>query len=241
MGLHQAALDNRLSRHSDRSLSMSARSIGLTDALYDYLLQNSLREPAVLAELRAETAAMPDGGMQISPEQGQFMRLLVRLTGARACVEVGTFTGYSALSVALALPDDGKLVCCDVSEDFTSVARRYWAKAGVADKIELRLAPALESLDALIKEGGAGRYDLAFVDADKKNYDGYYERCLTLLRAGGLLLVDNVLWDGAVADPKNTDKQTIAIRRLNAKMQQDERIDVSMLPVGDGLTLARKR
>ncbi len=220
---------------------MSARSIGLTDALYDYLLRNSLREPAVLAELRAETAAMPDGGMQISPEQGQFMRLLVRLTGARRCVEVGTFTGYSALSVALALPDDGRLVCCDVSEDFTSVARRYWAKAGVADKVELRLAPALESLDALIKEGGAGQYDLAFVDADKKNYDGYYERCLTLLRAGGLLLVDNVLWDGAVADPKNNDKQTIAIRRLNAKMQQDERIDVSMLPVGDGLTLARKR
>ncbi len=220
---------------------MSVRSITIDDRLYDYLLANSLREPAVLAELRAETAALPDGMMQISPEQGQFMRLLVRLTGAKRCVEVGTFTGYSSLSVALALPEDGTVVCCDLNEDFTAIARRYWAKAGVAHKMDLRLAPALDTLDALIKQGGAGQYDLAFVDADKKNYDGYYERCLTLLRPGGLLLVDNVLWSGAVADPKDNDKQTLAIRRLNAKLQQDERIDVSMLPVGDGLTLARKR
>ena len=220
---------------------MANRSLALTDPLYDYLLQVSLREQPLLARLRQETQDMPEAGMQIAPEQGQFMRLLVALTGARRCLEVGTFTGYSTLSVALALPDDGRIVACDISEAFTSVARRYWAEAKVADKIDLRIAPAMETLDALLADGQAGSFDFAFVDADKENYDGYVERALELIRPGGLLAVDNVLWNGAVIDPAEQDEDTRAIRALNDKLHGDERVELSLVPIGDGLTLARKR
>ena len=220
---------------------MSNRSINLTDRLYDYLHANSLREPQVLAELRAETAAMPEHGMQISPEQGQFMGLLLRLMAARRVIEVGTFTGYSSTAMAMALPADGRILCCDVSEKYTAVARRAWAKAGVAEKITLKLAPEAEKLDAEIKAGRGGHYDFCFIDADKSNYDHYYERALVLLRAGGLIAIDNVLWGGAVADPSDQSEDTAAIRRLNAKLKDDRRVDLSMLPIGDGLTLAMKR
>lgn len=220
---------------------MANRSLALTDPLYDYLLQVSLREPPLLARLRAETKALPEAGMQIAPEQGQFMRLLIELTGARRCLEVGTFTGYSTLSVALALPGDGRIVACDISEAFTAVARRYWAEAKVADKIDLRIAPAMETLDALLADGQAGGFDFAFVDADKENYDGYVERALALLRPGGLLAVDNVLWNGAVIDPARQDDDTRAIRALNDKLHRDETVALSLVPIGDGLTLARKR
>ena len=220
---------------------MSARTIALTDKVYDYLLANSLREPPLLARLREETAVMPAANMQIGPEQGQFMALLVELIGARRTLEVGTFTGYSALSVALALPADGRVVACDISEEFTAVARRYWAEAGVADKIDLRLGPAVETLDALIAEGLSGAFDFMFIDADKQGYDAYYERGLALLRPGGLIAIDNVLWNGAVADPARQDKETRAIRALNRKVQADERVGISLVPIGDGLMLARKR
>jgi predicted O-methyltransferase YrrM len=220
---------------------MSNRTIVMNDALYEYLLGASLRDLPVLKHLREETAKHPRARMQISPEQGQFMQLLTKLMGARRCIEVGVFTGYSSLAVALALPVDGHILACDVSEEFTAVARRYWKEAGVESKIELRLAPALETLDARLKAGEAGSYDLAFIDADKSNYSGYYERILKLLRPGGLILVDNVLWSGAVIDKKDTSEDTIAIRTFNVTLQKDERIDLSVLPVGDGLTLARKR
>ena len=220
---------------------MSARTIALTDKVYDYLLANSLREPPLLARLREETAVMPAANMQIGPEQGQFMALLVELIGARRTLEVGTFTGYSALSVALALPADGRVVACDISEEFTAVARRYWAEAGVADKIDLRLGPAVETLDALIAEGLSGAFDFMFIDADKQGYDAYYERGLALLRPGGLIAIDYVLWNGAVADPARQDEETRAIRALNRKVQADERVGISLVPIGDGLMLARKR
>jgi caffeoyl-CoA O-methyltransferase len=220
---------------------MSSRTLELTDRLYDYLLRTSLREPPLLAELRAETAGLPMAGMQISPEQGQFMAFLVETIGARRTIEVGTFTGYSALCVALALPADGKVVACDVSEEYTAVARRYWSRAGVAAKIELRLAPALDTLGKLLAEGAAGNFDFAFIDADKREYDGYYEAILKLLRPGGLVAIDNVLWSGAVADPAKQDDDTRAIRALNEKLKDDPRISLSLLPIGDGLTLARKR
>jgi caffeoyl-CoA O-methyltransferase len=220
---------------------MSSRTLELTDRLYDYLLRTSLREPPLLAELRAETARLPMAGMQISPEQGQFMAFLVETIGARRTIEVGTFTGYSALCVALALPADGKVVACDVSEEYTAVARRYWSRAGVAAKIELRLAPALDTLGKLLAEGAAGNFDFAFIDADKREYDGYYEAILELLRPGGLVAIDNVLWSGAVADPAKQDDDTRAIRALNEKLKDDPRISLSLLPIGDGLTLARKR
>jgi caffeoyl-CoA O-methyltransferase len=220
---------------------MASRTLSLTDPLYDYLLKVSLREPPLLARLREETEALPLAAMQISPEQGQFMALLIELIGARRTLEVGTFTGYSALCVARALPADGQIVACDVSAEYTDVARRYWAEAGVADKIDLRLAPALDTLDALLDEGQAGAFDFAFIDADKENYDGYYERCLVLLRTGGLVAVDNILWDGAVINPVKQDPDTQAIRALNAKLQQDQRVSLSLVPIGDGLALARKR
>ena len=220
---------------------MSRGFIDVTPALAEYIHAHSLREPELLARLRAETAKLPMAGMQISPVQGQLMALLTRLTGARRCLEVGTFTGYSALCVALALPGDGRIVCCDVSEEWTAMARRYWREAGVDSKIELRIAPALDTLDALRKAGGDGSFDLAFIDADKKNYDGYYERVLALLRSNGAMLIDNVLWGGSVADPKKNDADTAALKKLNAKIHADERVDLSMLPVGDGLTLVRKR
>jgi predicted O-methyltransferase YrrM len=220
---------------------MSNRSIALTDSLYDYMNRVSLREPPLLLELREETARMTQRGMQISPEQGQFMALLARLTGARRCLEVGVFTGYSSLVTALALPDDGCIVACDVSEEWTAVARRYWQRAGVAHKVDLRLAPALQTLDSLLAGGEAGAYDFAFIDADKTGYLGYYERVLSLLRPGGLLLVDNTLWGGRVADPEVTDADTAALRHFNEVLHRDERVDLSLLPVGDGLTLARRR
>lgn len=220
---------------------MSSRTIVLNDALYEYLLSVSLREPDVLCRLREETARMPQHNMQISPEQGQFMALLVELTGARKCLEVGTFTGYSALSVALALPEDGRLVACDISEEFTSRAKPYWEEAGVAGKIDLRLGPALETLDALIADGDSGAFDFAFIDADKVNYQGYFQRALDLIRTGGLILVDNVLWSGAVADPARDDDDTEAIRAFNKARAGDPRISLSLVPIGDGLTLARKR
>ena len=220
---------------------MSSRTIVLNDALYEYLLSVSLREPDVLCRLREETAKMPQHNMQISPEQGQFIALLVELTGARKCLEVGTFTGYSTLSVALALPEDGQIVACDISEEFTSRAKPYWQKAGVAGKIELRLGPALETLDALIADGESGAFDFAFIDADKVNYQGYFQRALDLIRRGGLILVDNVLWSGAVVDPARDDEDTEAIRAFNQACAGDPRISLSLVPIGDGLTLARKR
>jgi predicted O-methyltransferase YrrM len=220
---------------------MSARTIQMNDGLHAYLLASSLREPESLRALREETQALPQRNMQISPEQGQLMQLLVELIGARRIVEVGTFTGYSALAMALAMPADGKLVACDVSEEFTSIARRHWKAAGVAEKVDLRLAPAIETLDALLRAPGPGTFDLAFIDADKSSYAAYYERILELLRPGGLCLVDNVLWGGRVADPAVTDADTVAIRALNGKIHADARVTVSMVPIGDGLTLARKR
>ncbi len=220
---------------------MSNRTLTLTDDLYQYLLDVSLREPEVLRRLRRETASHPMARMQIAPEQGQFMALLVRLLGARRALEVGVFTGYSALAVALALPPDGTLTACDVSEDYTAVARRYWQEAGVAGKIDLRIAPALETLEALLAEGQAGTFDFAFIDADKESYDAYYERALRLLRAGGLILFDNVLWSGRVAEADAQDADTQALRTLNRKLHHDERIHLSLLPLADGLTLALKR
>jgi predicted O-methyltransferase YrrM len=220
---------------------MSTHSIELTPKLYEYLLATSLREPEILARLRAETAHHPRAGMQISPEQGQFMRLLLQLTGARKLLEVGVFTGYSSLSAMLALPPEGRLIACDVSEEYTSIARRYWAEAGVADRVTLHLAPATETLDRLLAQGEAGTFDFAFIDADKGNYDAYYEAALKLLRPGGLITIDNVLWSGRVADPSVTDPDTVALRALNLKIHKDERVAVSLLPVGDGLTLALKQ
>ena len=220
---------------------MSRQTLTLSDALYDYLLGVSLREPPLLASLREETAGLPGAVMQISPEQGQFMAFLAELTGARRVLEVGTFTGYSALVVALALPAEGRIVTCDVDEKMTAIARRYWAEAGVADKIDLRLGPAVETLDGLLADGQEGSFDFAFIDADKGNYGSYYERALALLHQGGLILIDNVLWSGAVADPERQDADTSAIRALNAKLHGDERVSLSLLPVSDGITLARKR
>jgi predicted O-methyltransferase YrrM len=220
---------------------MTKRSIGLSAKLHDYVLSVSLREPEILRQLREETARMPMAAMQVAPEQGQFMALMVRLTAAKSYLEIGTFTGYSALAVALAMPADGRVLACDINPETTQVAQRYWATAGVASKIELRLAPALETLDKLLAQGQAGRFDLAFIDADKENYDGYYERVLRLVRPGALIMLDNVLWSGAVADPKKNDADTKALRALNKKLQGDERIDLSLLPLADGLTLLRKR
>ncbi|MEH2173095.1 class I SAM-dependent methyltransferase [Nostoc sp.] len=220
---------------------MPKQSIGLDNQLYNYLLSVSLREPEILEKLRQETANHPRSGMQISPEQGQFMSLLVQLIGAKKTLEVGVFTGYSSLSVALALPADGKIIACDVSEEFTAIARRYWQEAGVADKIDLRLAPALETLDRLLATGQAETFDFAFIDADKENYDGYYERSLQLVRPGGLIAIDNVLWSGQVADEQNQDESTQAIRALNEKLHHDERVTLSLVPIADGLTLAIKR
>lgn len=221
---------------------MPHKSIGLDDRLYEYLTSVSLREADVLRELREETATLSNAGMQIAPDQGQFMALLAKLAGAAKALEIGVFTGYSALSVALALPVNGQITAFDINPEWTAIARRYWEKAGVADKIGLRLEPALAGLDALLADGqSAGTYDLAFIDADKENYDGYYERALALLKPGGLLLIDNVLWGGRVADAAADDGDTAAIRALNLKIHADIRVDISLLPVADGLTLAWKR
>lgn len=220
---------------------MSKKTLGLNNQLYDYLLSVSLREPDILRELRQETTRHSLAVMQIAPEQGQFMALLVQLLGATKTLEIGVFTGYSTLCVALALPPTGKIVACDVSEEYTRVARRYWQKAGVADKIDLRLAPALETLDQLLTDGQAETFDFAFIDADKVNYEGYYERSLQLIRPGGLIAIDNVLWFGRVTDPQDQDKSTLAIRAFNEKLHHDERVSLSLVPIADGLTLALKR
>ena len=221
---------------------MSRRTLALDDRLHDYVVQHN-REHPELAKLREATATHPRAGMQISPEQGALLQVLVRLIGARRTIEIGVFTGYSALAVALALPADGKILACDISDEFTRVGRPYWERAGVAHKIELVLEPALHTLDARLATGEAGRYDFAFIDADKASYDGYYERCLKLLRAGGLIAIDNVLWSGRVAQTvdASADPDTAALQWLNAKLQRDERVDLALLPIGDGLTLARKR
>ena len=222
--------------------AVSSHTIELTSALHAYLLRYGARESAAAKALRAKTLASTRAHvMQISPEQGAFMALLVRLLGARRTLEVGTFTGYSALVVAEALPADGQLIACDVSAEWTAIGAPFWERAGVASKIDLRLRPAIQTLDALLEDGSAGSFDFAFIDADKANYDVYYERCLALLRRGGAVGIDNVLWGGQVADESVTDEDTRAIRALNAKVRQDDRVDLAMLPVGDGLTLALKR
>ena len=220
---------------------MSSRPTELTEALHDYLLKVSLREDKVLKRLRVETQKMPRGKLQICPEQGQFMAFLAESIGAKRCFEIGTFTGYSACVVAMALPPRGKLIACDVSEEYTAVARRYWREAGVDKKIDLRIAPAIHTLDALLKNNQAGKFDFGFIDADKPNYDGYYERSLKLLRKGGLLLIDNVLWGGSVIDKSDRDLSTRCLRALNKKIHDDKRVSISMIAIGDGLTLARKR
>lgn len=220
---------------------MSSRTFTLPDALYDYLVSVSLRETDVLRRLRKETATLPRAHMQIAPEQGQLMALLVQLTGARRCLEVGVFTGYSTLCVAAALPPEGRVVACDVNESWTTVARRYWREAGVAERIEFHLAPALETLDRLLGTGQAGTFDFVFIDADKPNYWNYFERALELLGPGGLVAVDNTLWYGRVADAAHHDADTEAIRAFNRRLHADPRIDISLIPIGDGMTLARKR
>lgn len=220
---------------------MTGQTLPLDDALYSYLIDVSLRESPTLRKLREETAKTPQADLQIAPEQGQLMALLVRLMGARRTLEIGVFTGYSALVTAAALPADGRVVACDISEQWTRIARVYWQEAGVADKIDLKLGPAAETLRALCDAGQEGRFDFAFIDADKSQYDTYYELCLRLLRAGGLIAFDNTLWGGEVADPAVEDTDTKALRRLNLKLRDDQRIDLSLVPIGDGLTLALKR
>ena len=219
---------------------MSHTHTNVTDELAAYLRRVSLREPDVLSRLRERTASVPEARMQITPEQGQFMQMLVQLLGARKTLEVGVFTGYSSLAVAMALPAEGRVTACDVSKEWTSIGRAFWEEAGVAHKIDLRIAPAVETLDSLIADGQQGAYDFAFIDADKSNYDAYYERALVLVRGGGLIAVDNVLWHSKVIDPSVNDSDTIAIRNLNEKIHGDMRVSISLLPIGDGLTLARK-
>jgi predicted O-methyltransferase YrrM len=212
------------------------RSVPLTDELYEYVVAKGVRETRVQRELRAATRKLPMAGMQIGADQGALLQVLVRLVGAKRCIEIGTFTGYSALAVALALPPGGRIVCCDVSEEWTAIGRRYWKKAGVDRKISLRLGPALETLAGL-----KGRFDFAFIDADKPNYWKYYERCLKLLRKGGLIAVDNTLWGGSVIDPEKQSESTRALRAFNDRVSRDRRVDIALVPIGDGLTLAVKR
>jgi caffeoyl-CoA O-methyltransferase len=219
---------------------MAHRTLQLDDALYDYVLAHSIREHPAQVALREATKTHPHAVMQIGPEQGQFMALLARVLGARRAIEIGVFTGYSALTVALALPADGYLLACDVSDEYTRIGKPYWQAAGVAHRIDLRIGPALQTLDARLAAGEAGAYDFAFIDADKTAYDAYYERCLELVRQGGVIAIDNVLWSGSVARPAKT-ADTKALQALNDKLHRDERVDLSLLPIGDGLTLARKR
>jgi len=216
------------------------RHIALTQRIENYVDAHA-RESEVARRLHAETAKLPQAGMQIGADQAAFLALLVHAIGARRCIEIGTFTGYSALAIASALPDDGKLVCCDISAEWTAVGERYWREAGVGGRIELRLAPALDTLQALLARDGAGSYDFAFIDADKSGYDAYYEACLKLLRDDGVIVLDNMLWSGRVADPDVHDADTDAIRALNAKIHADARVDASLLTIGDGVMLVRKR
>ncbi len=219
---------------------MANKTLNLTDDLYQYILDLSLREHPVQIELRDETAQLTTHDMQIAPEEGQFLQLIIRMLAARKTLEIGTYTGYSALAVALVLPADGKVVACDVSQEWTNIAKRYWQKAQVADKIDLRLAPALETLDKLLENGEANSFDFAFIDADKSNYDNYYEKSLLLVRKGGVIAIDNVLWDGLVIDESVNDSQTRSIRALNEKILQDKRVAMTMLPLADGVTLVYK-
>jgi predicted O-methyltransferase YrrM len=219
---------------------MSRDSITLSGPLQAYVRSFGMREDADLAALREETANHPWAMMQISPEEGQLMAVLVRVLGARKTLEVGVFTGYSALVVAKAMGPAGKVIALDISEEFTAIARRHWAKAGIADRIDLRLRPAIESLDALVAAGESNTFDFAFIDADKSNYDAYYEYALKLVRRGGLIAIDNVLWDGKVIDSSDQSAHTVAIRAINRKIHGDSRVEVSMVPIGDGLTLALK-
>jgi len=220
---------------------VTARTLPLDDRLQRYVAAHGVRETTLQRELRRITQRMPRASMQIGAVQGALLQVLVRATGARRCLEIGTFTGYSALAVALALPRDGRIVCCDVSEEWTAIARRYWKRAGVAAKVDLRIAPALETLDALLKQGKAGKFDFAFIDADKANYANYYERCLKLVRRGGLIAVDNTLWGGSVVDRRDRTVDTRAIRAFNRKLIRDRRVDIALVPVGDGLSLAVRR
>ena len=220
---------------------MFKNTLGLPDLLHDYILDNSLKELPILAELRQETQQHKQARMQISPDQGQLISLLIRLMSARRVLEIGVFTGYSSLTIALALPTDGVLVACDISEEYTAIAKRYWRLADVQDKIDLRIAPALETLDSLLESGQAETFDFAFVDADKANYSNYYDRALKLLRPGGLMAIDNVLWSGRVADIQSTDKIVQTMRIFNQKVAHDNRVQVSLLPLGDGITLALKK
>jgi len=219
---------------------MSSRTLTLDDTLHQYLLDHSLREHPAQVALRAATRSHPHAGMQISPEQGQFMALLVKLMGARRAIEVGVFTGYSALTVALALLEDGTLLACDISDEYTRIGRPFWEQAGVAHKIDLQLAPALSTLDGRLAAGEGGSFDFVFIDADKRSFGAYFERCLRLLRTGGLMAFDNTLWGGQVTR-SSTDVDTVALQALNSQLHADERVDLSLLPIGDGLTLARKR
>lgn len=219
---------------------MSNRTLSIDDRVYDYLLSVSLRESDLLARLRNETSGIEFSEMQIAPEQGQFMALLVRLMGARRALEIGTFTGYSSIAIASALPEDGELVCCDDSEEWTSMARKYWQQAGLEDRINFKLGDASKTLQGLIDQGQEGTFDFIFIDADKQNYPSYYELSLNLLRAGGLIAVDNTLWSGDVADPGNQEPGTRAIRRFNEMLKQDERVAISLVTIGDGLTLVHK-
>jgi caffeoyl-CoA O-methyltransferase len=220
---------------------MSPRTLPLSDRLYDYLLAASLREHPAQAWLRAETVCLPEGGMQTAPEQAQLIGLLIELSDARRVLEIGCFTGYGTLAIAIALPPDGRVVTLDVNEGWAALGRRAWREAGVEAKIETRFGLALDSLDRLLADGAADSFDLILIDADKKSYDAYYERSLLLVRPGGLILLDNVLWGGLVADPANRDRQTETLRTLNAKLHADERISLALVPIGDGLTIARKR
>lgn len=220
---------------------MSANTLNLTPAVYAYYQKISLRESDILQKLRAQTRKMSTGHMQISPEQGQFMGLLIELIGAKKTLDIGVFTGYSALSVAMALPKEGKVIACDTNVEWTKIAKRFWEEAGLANKIDLRLAPALDTLQSLIDGGEAGTFDFAFIDADKINYLNYYEKTLILLRKGGLIAIDNVLRGGNVADSSVSDSATCIIREMNEKLLADNRVTISMLAIGDGLTLARKR
>jgi predicted O-methyltransferase YrrM len=220
---------------------MANRTFGLDPEFLQYYRSMAVREPEILLELRRETSTNPMAMMQIAPEQGQFMTFLVGLIGVRKALEVGVFTGYSALAVALALPEDGQLIACDVSEEYTGIARRYWEQAGVSGKIELRIGPAVDTLEDLIATGQGESFDFVFIDADKSNYDRYYEQALQLVRSGGVIAIDNVFWGGKVADPNAIDNRTAIIRSLNEKIHADERVEISILPIGDGLTLVRKR
>lgn len=220
---------------------MSTRTYQIGEELHRHLMETTVRDMEVMQRLRTRTAEMAEGGMQISPEQGQFMQFLIKAIGAKRCLEIGTFTGYSALVVALALPEDGEIIACDVSDEFTSVGRPFWQEAGVAHKIDLRIGPGLDSLQGLLDEGHAASFDFAFIDADKPNYPHYYELCLKLVRSGGVIGIDNTLWGGRIADLSHQDESTQMIRTLNERIRNDDRVDMSLVPIGDGLMLACKR